>query len=130
MIITESLFALAVALFLTAVFAVAGRQAKSRWRVILFSLVVFLGAWAGGIWITPVGPTILGVYWLSFFGVGLVLQLVYKPVWIGGVLVPAALRGRFPFYVAFFGGIFVTYIVGDIIAIPFGHVFRKKDGTP
>jgi MFS family permease len=80
MIITESLFALAVSLFLTAVFAVVGRQAKSARRVILFFLVVFLGAWAGGIWITPVGPMILGVYWLSFFGVGLVLALVLEAV--------------------------------------------------
>jgi hypothetical protein len=80
MILTESLFALAVALFLTAVFAVIGRQAKTPWRVMVFFLVVFLGAWAGGIWITPVGSSVLGVYWLSFFAVGLVFALVLEAV--------------------------------------------------
>jgi hypothetical protein len=80
MILTESLFALAVALFLTAVFAVIGRQAKTPWRVIVFFLVVFLGAWTGGIWITPIGPAVLGVYWLSFFAVGLVFALVLEAV--------------------------------------------------
>jgi hypothetical protein len=80
MILVESLFALAVSLFLTVVFAVIGRQAKSRRRVIVFFLLVFLSAWAGGIWITPVGPTILGVYWLSFFAVGLIFALVLEAI--------------------------------------------------
>ena len=38
------------------------------------------GAWAGGIWITPVGPAILGVYWLSFFAVGLIFALVLEGI--------------------------------------------------
>ncbi len=80
MILTESLFALGVALFLTVVFAVIGRRTKSPQRVILFFLIVYLGAWAGGIWITPIGPTVLGVYWLSFFAVGLVFALVLEAV--------------------------------------------------
>ncbi len=80
MIIIELFFALAVSLFLTLVFAVIGRRAKSRRRVSLFFLIVFLGAWAGGIWLGPVGPTLLGVYWLAFFAVGLVFALVLETV--------------------------------------------------
>jgi hypothetical protein len=80
MILVEALFALAVALFLTVVFAVIGRQAKSPRRVITFALLVFLAAWAGGIWITPVGPTILGIYWLSVFAVGLIFALVLEGI--------------------------------------------------
>ena len=80
MVFVEALFALAVALFLTVVFAVFGRQAKTPARVIVFFLVVFLGAWAGGIWITPVGPSILGVYWVSFFAAGLLFALVLEAV--------------------------------------------------
>jgi heme/copper-type cytochrome/quinol oxidase subunit 2 len=78
MVFIEMLFALAVALFLTVVFAVIGRQAKTPRRVILFFVIVFLGAWAGGIWLTPVGPALLGVYWLSFFAVGLIFALVME----------------------------------------------------
>jgi hypothetical protein len=80
MILVESLFALAVSLFLTVVFAVIGRQAKSRRRVIVFFLLVFFSSWAGGIWITPVGSAILGVYWLSFFVVGLIFALVLEAI--------------------------------------------------
>jgi amino acid permease len=80
MVFVEALFALAVSLFLTVVFAVIGRQARTPARVIVFFLVVFLGAWAGGIWITPVGPSILGVYWLSFFAAGLLFALVLEAV--------------------------------------------------
>jgi len=80
MIFVESLFALAVSLFLTVVFAVIGRQARSRRGVTVFFLLVFFGAWAGGIWITPVGPAILGVYWLSFFAVGLIFALVLEAI--------------------------------------------------
>ena len=78
MVFIELVFALAVALFLTVVFAVIGRQAKSARRVLIFFVVVFFGAWAGGIWLTPVGPVLLGVYWLSFFAVGLIFALVME----------------------------------------------------
>jgi len=80
MVFIELVFALAVALFLTVVFAVIGRQAKSARRVLIFFVVVFFGAWAGGIWLTPVGPVLLGVYWLSFFAVGLIFALVMEAV--------------------------------------------------
>lgn len=80
MVFVEALFALAVALFLTVVFAVIGRQGRRPARVIVFFVVVFLGAWAGGIWITPVGPSILGVYWVSFFAAGLLFALVLEAV--------------------------------------------------
>ncbi|MGB8959429.1 MAG: hypothetical protein WCC00_10535 [Candidatus Aminicenantales bacterium] len=80
MILVESLFALAVSLFLTVVFAVIGRRARSRRGVTAFFLLVFFGAWAGGIWITPVGPSLLGAYWLSFFAVGLIFALVLEAI--------------------------------------------------
>jgi hypothetical protein len=80
MIIVESLFALGVALFLTVVFTVVGRRAKSRLWVIVFFLLVFLSAWAGGIWLNPLGPSILGVFWLSYFVVGLIFALALEAV--------------------------------------------------
>jgi Ca2+/H+ antiporter len=80
MIFIELVFAMAVSLFLTVVFAVIGRQAKSRRRVIVFFVIVFFGAWAGGVWLSPVGPVFLGVYWLAFFVVGLIFALVLEGV--------------------------------------------------
>jgi hypothetical protein len=76
----ELIFSIAVSLFLTVVFAAVGKRAKSQKRVLIFFLIVFFGAWAGGIWLTPVGPVFLGVYWLSFFVVGLIFALILESV--------------------------------------------------
>lgn len=59
-------------------FAVAGRRTKSGSRIVLFFLIIFFAAWAGGVWVTPVGPVFLGVYWLTFFIVGLVFALLLE----------------------------------------------------
>jgi len=56
----------------------------------------------------------------------LVLQLCYKVLWFVGVVIPLLLSGRFPDYAILFVGIFTTYIIGDLIAIPFSYVFAKK----
>jgi len=55
----------------------------------------------------------------------LLLQLVYKPIWIAVVAVPIFLEGRFPLYVVTITGVFLTYIVGNLIAIPFRSFFSK-----
>lgn len=78
MILAEAVFALAVAFFLTVIFVALGLCARSWRRILVFFSLVFLAAWAGGIWITPVGPRFLGVYWLSFFVVGLIFALLQE----------------------------------------------------
>jgi hypothetical protein len=56
----------------------------------------------------------------------LLIQLVYKPIWLAAVVIPLFLRGQFPFYVVFISAVFLSYIIGDLIAIPFGYLFSKK----
>jgi hypothetical protein len=51
------------------------------------------------------------------------MQLVYKPVWLLAVVLPHALRGEFPSYAVVISMIFLTYIIGNLIAIPFRYVF-------
>lgn len=60
----------------------------------------------------------------------LLLQLVYKPIWLLVTVVPHALKGQFPLYVAVMSVVFLTYITGDLIAIPFGDLFRKGMDEP
>jgi hypothetical protein len=55
----------------------------------------------------------------------LLLQLVYKPIWIAVVAAPLFLKGRFPLYVVVITGVFLTYIIGDLIAIPFRDFCSK-----
>jgi hypothetical protein len=55
----------------------------------------------------------------------LLLQLVYKPIWLALVAVPLFLKGQFPLPIVVFSIVFLTYIVGDLIAIPFSYLFSK-----
>jgi len=56
----------------------------------------------------------------------LLMQLFYKSVWCIGVLVPLLVTGNFPSYAIPMVIIFVTYIIGDLIAIPFSYIFAKE----
>ena len=72
---------------------------------------------------------ILSIFGLRFplkFAPILLLQLCYKSIWFIGVILPLLIAGRFPNYAIFIAIIFATYIVGDLIAIPFSYVFAKQ----
>lgn len=56
----------------------------------------------------------------------LLLQLSYKVVWFIGVILPILFGGKFPTYAILYVVIFATYIIGDLIAIPFSYVFAKQ----
>jgi hypothetical protein len=56
----------------------------------------------------------------------LLIQLIYKPVWLAVAAIPLFLKGQFPLYVVAIAVIFLTYIVGDLLAIPFAYLFSKK----
>ena len=42
------------------------------------------------------------------------------------VILPLLLTGKFPTYALLFTTIYVSYIIGDLIAIPFSYVFAKQ----
>jgi hypothetical protein len=56
----------------------------------------------------------------------LLIQLVYKPIWLIVFAVPLFLKGQFPVYVVIISAVFLTYIVGNLIAIPFPYLFSRK----
>ncbi len=56
----------------------------------------------------------------------LLLQLFYKTIWFIGVILPLLITGQLPSYAISFVIIFATYIIGDLIAIPFSYVFAKE----
>jgi hypothetical protein len=59
----------------------------------------------------------------------LLVELAYKLIWLCGVVVPLALRGEFPASSVVQVVIFGTFVVGDLIAIPFRYVFSSDIGT-
>ena len=56
----------------------------------------------------------------------LLLQLCYKTIWFIGVVLPLWATAHFPSYAMPTVIIFATFIVGDLIAIPFSYVFAKE----
>ncbi|MFB0533055.1 MAG: hypothetical protein ACETVU_05230 [Desulfatiglandales bacterium] len=87
-------------------------------------------------------PIVFGVFGSVFVAFGLVfilglrsplkfaplllLQLCYKAVWFIGLILPILVAAKFPTYAILYVVIFATYIIGDLIAIPFSYVFAKQ----
>ena len=69
--------------------------------------------------------SILGIRSPLKFSPVLLLQLFYKSIWFIGVAIPLLVTGQFPAHGTVFAVIFATYIIGDIIAIPFAYLFAK-----
>jgi len=71
---------------------------------------------------------------LSLLGLGsplkfvpiLLLQLLYKVVWVIGVILPLLITGQLSIFAILLTVIFLTYIIGDLIAIPFSYVFSRQ----
>lgn len=87
-------------------------------------------------------PVIFGVFGSVYVAFGLVsilglrsplkfspvlfLQLSYKIVWFAGVALPLVLKGQFPVHGYVFTAIFLSFVIGDLIAIPFSYIFGKN----
>ena len=82
---------------------------------------------AGSVWLSFALISILGLKSPLKFAPVLLLQLTYKSVWFIGVIVPLLVSGKFPGYGILYVIIMGSYVVGDLIAIPFSQVFSKKD---
>ena len=75
MFLLHLFFALIVALFMTSIYKFVLRR-QYPMPIIIFFVIVFLGAWLGGVWITPVGSSVWNVHWLPFFLASLVFALL------------------------------------------------------
>jgi len=78
-IVYNILFALGIGLALTAIFAGLFRRSGPWASNLVFFAIIFLAAWAGGVWIAPIGPTLFGVYWIPYLIFGLMAALLPLP---------------------------------------------------
>jgi hypothetical protein len=84
---------------------------------------------AGSVYLAFALLSILGLRSPLKFTPVLLLQLTYKIIWFVGVIFPILLAGKFPSYAILNVVVFATYIIGDLIAIPFSYVFAKQSGS-
>jgi hypothetical protein len=81
----------------------------------------------GSVWLAFAVLSLFGLRSPLKFAPILVLQLCYKSIWLIGVVLPLLLSRTFPLYAILHTLIFISYIIGDLIAIPFRSVFSKMD---
>ena len=79
----------------------------------------------GSVYVSFALLSILGLRSPLKFSPVLLLQLSYKVIWFIGVIFPLAVTAKFPSYAIVYVVIFATFVIGDLIAIPFWYVFAK-----
>jgi hypothetical protein len=70
--------------------------------------------------------SILGLISPLKFASILLLQMTYKIIWFIGVILPTVFTGQLHWYAFIFIMVFATYIIGDMIAIPFKYLLKKQ----
>jgi hypothetical protein len=118
------------------IYTIAGAGGFGLGIIVMPEVMRSIFGWPGQ---DPIVLGVMGSAWLSFglisilglrsplkFAPILLLQLCYKVVWLIGVILPILISGTFPAYGILYVVIFATYIIGDLIAIPFSHVFAKQ----
>jgi hypothetical protein len=80
MFLIDLIVALVVAVVISSLFFFGFRR-QGPWKsFLLFLVVVFLTAWAGGVWINQAAEPGFGVYWVAFFMVGLIVALLLAAI--------------------------------------------------
>jgi len=80
----------------------------------------------GSVYLSFALLSILGLRSPLKFSPVLLLQLSYKVIWFIGVVLPLLATGNLPSYALVYVVIFASYIVGDVIAIPFSYIFARE----
>ena len=81
----------------------------------------------GSVWLAFGLLSILGLKSPLKFVPVLLMQLCYKLVWFIGVVFPLLISSKFPVYAILHVIVMASFIIGDLIAIPFGYVFSKRE---
>lgn len=82
MVLPEFSISFIIAVLVTGLYMFLTRKVGRRTGLSWLFLIIFLGIWAGGIWLKPFGPTLWGIHWPAFLLVGLfmvLLLIVYLP---------------------------------------------------
>jgi hypothetical protein len=81
----------------------------------------------GSVWLAFGLLSILGLKSPLKFVPVLLMQLCYKLIWFIGVVFPLLVSANFPAYAILHVIVMASYIIGDLIAIPFAYVFSKGE---
>ncbi|HVP94536.1 MAG TPA: hypothetical protein VMS89_05115 [Methanoregulaceae archaeon] len=83
---------------------------------------------AGSVFLAFALVSILGLRSPLKFAPVLLLEILYKLIWFIAVAAPLLVLHQFPGYAVIMAVVFATFILGDLIAIPFPVVFARESG--
>lgn len=86
----------------------------------------FLAATIGSVQLGFAAVALLGLRAPLKFVPVLALQLVYKVIWFALAFLPSMLQGNAPATAPMLAIVFATFIIGDLIAIPFIWLFHES----
>lgn len=75
MFFIDFLFVILITILLTLLLGSSYRS-RGTSAFLFFVIILLLGTWAIGAYINPIGPLIMGVSWLSYLLVGLIIALL------------------------------------------------------
>jgi hypothetical protein len=133
MFLVDVLFAALIALIVSMIFVIGFGRSGPWASGLVFFLIVFLAAWALGNMATPVGPHILGIYWLPYFAVAVVVALLLAaamPFRTHGIRKSAVERepSRPSTFEAVFDGFFWVFMVWILMLIVLGYAVHFSGG--
>jgi hypothetical protein len=76
-IVLDFLTSFIIALVLSALFVLVLQRSGIRSVYFWFFLVIFLSSWAGGVWMKPFGPSLLGIFWVPFLMAGVAAAAIF-----------------------------------------------------
>lgn len=81
---------------------------------------------AGAVWLAFALLSILGLLDPMKYVPILLFQLIHKLIWVLAVFLPNVIEDGAQFYTIFMLIVFIIFIVGDLLVIPFKEVFKLK----
>ncbi|ERJ11799.1 hypothetical protein [Haloplasma contractile] len=73
--VLDLLFVFLITTIITLVFARGFYRRKFDYSLFMFFIFLAIGTWMIGVWITPIGEPLFGVYWLSYVVISFFLAI-------------------------------------------------------
>ena len=81
------------------------------------------------LWLALGVSSVLGLFQPLKFSVVLLIQLIYKTVWLTVVAIPAIVSGNRESGLLFLAILFAFWVFGLLFAVPFQYLFTYHDGS-
>ena len=83
----------------------------------------FLAGIVYSVWLAEAILSAFGLRYPVNFAPVLLLQFTYKLIWLVAIIIPHMVTEHLPMFAVTTSALYITFVIGDIIAIPWRHIF-------